>query len=65
MPVDTEIQQLVINIGTTAKIEEAIESGQITENMLSITTDGSDYATEQWVNNQGFIKAAGIFYWGE
>lgn len=42
---DTQVQQLVINVGTTAQIEAAIAGGQITENMLSITTDGDTYLT--------------------
>jgi len=37
---DTELQQLVINVGTEAQILAAIEGGTITENMLSISTDG-------------------------
>lgn len=42
---DTELQQLVINVGTTAQIEAAIAGGTITENMLSVATDGGDYLT--------------------
>ena len=49
---DTQIQQLIVNIGTKEQIEAAIEAGLITENMLSITTDGPDYSTV-------------VFYWGE
>ena len=41
--VDTDLQQLVINVGTTAEIEAAISGGTITQDMLSITTDGADY----------------------
>lgn len=43
---DTQIQQLVINIGTKAQIEAAIAAGTITEDMLSMTTDGPDYETK-------------------
>lgn len=42
---DTQIQQLVINVGTTAQIEAAIAGGTITENMLSVATDGDTYLT--------------------
>ena len=49
---DTQLQQLIINVGTRAQIEAAIEAGLITENMLCITTDGPDYSTV-------------VFYWGE
>jgi hypothetical protein len=40
---DTSLQQLVINVGTTAQIEAAIAGGTITEDMLSISTDGPTY----------------------
>ena len=40
---DTELQQLVINVGTTAQIEAAIAGGTITQDMLSISTDGPTY----------------------
>lgn len=36
---DTVVKDLVINVGTTAQIEAAIQGGTITENMLSISTD--------------------------
>ena len=42
---DTDLQQLVINVGTTAQIEAAISGGTITSDMLSITTDGANYLT--------------------
>ena len=42
---DTKLQQLVINVGTTAQIEAAIAGGTITEDMLSVTTDGDTYLT--------------------
>lgn len=42
---DTKLQQLVINVGTKAQIEAAIAAGTITEDMLSITTDGDTYLT--------------------
>jgi len=47
---DTQVQQLVINVGTTAQIEAAIAGGQITENMLSVTTDGDTYIQGVKVN---------------
>lgn len=40
---DTELQQLIIYVGTTAKIDEAISAGIITENDLAISTDAPDY----------------------
>ena len=51
---DTNLTQLVINVGTQQQIEDAIDAGTITENMLSISTDGPNY-----------LQEAGIFYWGE
>ena len=45
---DTELQQLVINVGTEAQIEAGIASGTITSDMLSIATDGADI-TYDWV----------------
>lgn len=42
---DTKLQQLVINVGTTAQIEAAIAGGTITQDMLSVTTDGDTYLT--------------------
>lgn len=47
---DTQVQQLVINVGTKAQIEAAIAGGTITENMLSVTTDGSNYIEGVKVN---------------
>ena len=43
---DTNLQQLVINVGTTAQIEAGIAGGTITQDMLSIATDGGNYLTE-------------------
>lgn len=43
--IDTQLQQLVINVGTTAQIEAAIQGGTITSDMLSVTTDGLEYST--------------------
>lgn len=40
---DTELQQLIIYVGTTAKINAAISDGTITENDLAISTDAPDY----------------------
>lgn len=42
---DTDLQQLVINVGTTAQIEAGIAGGTITQDMLSIATDGPNYLT--------------------
>ena len=42
---DTDLTQLVINVGTTAQIEAGISGGTITGDMLSISTDGADYLT--------------------
>ena len=43
---DTKLQQLVINVGTTAQIEAGISGGTITQDMLSISTDGANYLTQ-------------------
>lgn len=40
---DTELQQLIIYVGTTAQIEAAIQAGTITENDLAISTDAPDF----------------------
>lgn len=45
---DTQLQQLVINVGTEDQIAAGIASGTITEDMLSIATDGADI-TYDWV----------------
>lgn len=42
---DTQLQQLVINVGTTAQIEAAIQAGTITADMLSISTDDATFQT--------------------
>lgn len=44
---DTQLQQLVINIGTTAQIEAGIQGGTITSDMLSISTDDDTYQTKE------------------
>ena len=41
---DTQLQQLVINVGTTAQLEAAMQGGTITSDMLSISTDGATYS---------------------
>lgn len=46
---DTDLEKLVINVGTTAQIEAGISGGTITQDMLSITTDGAGYVES--VNN--------------
>ena len=40
---DTELQQLIIYVGTTAQIQAAIQAGTITENDLAFTTDAPDF----------------------
>jgi hypothetical protein len=40
---DTELQRLIIYVGTTAQIEAAIQAGTITENDLAISTDAPDF----------------------
>ena len=40
---DTELQQLIIYVGTTAQIEAAISAGTITENDFAISADAPDY----------------------
>ena len=40
---DTQLQQLIINVGTTAQIEDGIQQGTITNDMFSISTDDSTY----------------------
>jgi len=40
---DTELQQLIIYVGTTAQIEAAISAGTITENDITISTDAPDF----------------------
>lgn len=45
---DTQLQQLVINVGTDAQIRAGIAGGTITEDMLSIATDGADI-TYDWI----------------
>lgn len=40
---DTELQQLIIYVGTTAKIDAAQQAGIITENDLAISTDAPDF----------------------
>lgn len=40
---DTELQRLIIYVGTTAQIEAAIQAGIITENDLAMSTDTPDF----------------------
>lgn len=61
---DTTVQELVINVGTTAQIEAAIAGGTITQDMLSITTDGGvvfnlfDFKwTDYNLNDLSWVKA--------
>lgn len=48
---DTDLTQLVINVGTTAQIEAGISGGTITNDMLSLTTDGGNYLTSSDVTS--------------
>lgn len=43
---DTNLQQFLVWVGTTAQITSAIQGGDIGSNDFAITTDGPDYATE-------------------
>lgn len=45
---DTQLNQLVINVGTESQIATAIAGGTITEDMLSIATDGADISYD-WI----------------
>ena len=56
---DTQLQQLVINVGTDAQIQAGIGSGTITEDMLSIATDGADI-TYDWVGTLAEYNAQSI-----
>lgn len=47
---DTDLTQLVINVGTKAQIDAGIAGGTITENMLSVSTDGDTYIQGVKVN---------------
>ena len=50
---DTELQQLIIYVGTEEQIAAAMEAGTITENDLSITTDSPEYQTLLTAANAG------------
>ena len=50
---DTELQQLIVWVGTTEKIEQAMLSGIITENDFAITTDAPDFQTKLTSANAG------------
>lgn len=50
---DTELQQLVVWVGTTEKIEEARAQGLITENDFAITTDAPEFQTKLTSANAG------------
>ena len=50
---DTELHQLIIYVGTTAKIQAAMGAGIITENDLSIATDSPEYQTLLTAANAG------------
>ena len=56
---DTDLQQLVINVGTKAQIEAGIAGGTITQDMLSVATDSTDYVTDVKVNNTS-VTSGGI-----
>lgn len=50
---DTELQQLIVWVGTTEKIEEARAQGLITENDFAITTDAPEFQTKLTSANAG------------
>lgn len=56
---DTQLQQLVINVGTDAQIQAGIASGTITQDMLSIATDGADIVYD-WVGTLAEYNAQSI-----
>ena len=53
---DTQLQQLVINVGTEAQIANAIAGGTITNDMLSIATDGADISYD-WIGTLAEYEA--------
>lgn len=75
---DTNLQQLVINVGTQAQIDAAIQGGTITADMLSVVTDGTGYSEQlaslptassaeegriyQYVGSTGGDYTTGCFY---
>lgn len=50
---DTELQQLIVWVGTTEKIEQARAQGLITENDFAITTDAPEFQTKLTSANAG------------
>lgn len=50
---DTELQQLVVWVGTTEKIQDAMARGLITENDFAITTDAPEFQTKLTSANAG------------
>ena len=48
---DTELEQLIINVGTSEEIQAAIQAGTITENMLSVATDDDTFITKDDVKS--------------
>ena len=46
MPVDTKLNNLVMNKLTTAQYEQLVENGQVNDNELYLTTD-ANYPTQQ------------------
>ena len=75
---DTNLQQLIINVGTQAQIDAAIQGGTITADMLSVVTDGTGYSEQltslptassslegviyQYVGSTGSGYTKGCFY---
>ena len=49
MPSDTELQQLVIYVGTQAKIDEARQAGTIGPDDFAVVTDAPDFALQSTV----------------
>lgn len=50
---DTELQQLIVYVGTTEKIQEAMSQGIITEDDFAITTDAPEFQTKLTSANAG------------
>ena len=57
---DTKKQQLIINVGTEAQIQSAIQSGTITSDMISFSTDYETFATQNWVGQQNYQTTANL-----
>lgn len=49
---DSEVQQLIVWVGTQAKIDEAKQAGQITDDDFVVVTDAPDLQTELTAQNK-------------